>query len=296
MLTDPKTAPPLDEPLAASAPVAERLAAELCRRDPETGQTCAWYHGTWQYLRLLGLVSAPDRHADFFFAALRRAARAGHRRVLVSGSADYAMFAHVLRAYRREAADLDVTIVDRCPTPLALCDWYGAVVAHGVRTQACDILDFESDEPFDLICTHSFLGQFDRARRSELAAKWRRLLRPGGLVVTTNRVVAEGGGSIRGFTAEQAATFREQVAVEARRQAVLSVGPEELGRRAGLYAKSMRSHPNPTSREIVDLLEGAELSLDEIRFRELPGRLSNAAGGPSTSRAARFAEVVARRV
>ena len=36
-----------------SAPLALREARRLCLRDPENGEDCSWYHGIWQYLRLL---------------------------------------------------------------------------------------------------------------------------------------------------------------------------------------------------------------------------------------------------
>ena len=68
----------VDEPLALSAPLAWRLAAALCRPDPTTGEPCAWYHGLWQYLRLMRLVDPLSNHAAFFreaFATLSGRAR-----------------------------------------------------------------------------------------------------------------------------------------------------------------------------------------------------------------------------
>ena len=50
---------PLDM-LLESAPLARQMAPRLCRRDSATGESCAWIHGLWQYLRLLGLASTPD--------------------------------------------------------------------------------------------------------------------------------------------------------------------------------------------------------------------------------------------
>src|SRR5690606_34048480 len=75
----------VEEPLAESAPVARELAARLCRVDPGSGESCAWYHGLWQFLRLMKLVTTPEHHADFYREALGKAAREGEsRNVLIA--------------------------------------------------------------------------------------------------------------------------------------------------------------------------------------------------------------------
>ena len=60
-----------DAALALSAPLALERAPGLCRVDPQSGESCAWNHGLWQILRLLGLVLTPAHHAAFFRAALQ---------------------------------------------------------------------------------------------------------------------------------------------------------------------------------------------------------------------------------
>jgi len=88
----------LDEPVLESAPLARRLAAEMCGRDPDTGESCAWNHGFWQYLRALELVTTPAHHADCFKRGFDQVdARAP--RVLISAAADYSMLVQVLRAW-----------------------------------------------------------------------------------------------------------------------------------------------------------------------------------------------------
>src|SRR5262245_1212203 len=149
---------PLDM-LLESAPLARQMAPQLCRRDPATGESCAWIHGLWQYLRLFGLASTPDQHAKFFLRALETVTGAsGKPRVLVSGTADYAMLALVLKAYGKGTIRPDVTVVDQCETPLMLNRWYAERVAHAVTTHCCDILDYPERHSFDALCTHSFFG------------------------------------------------------------------------------------------------------------------------------------------
>lgn len=43
--------------------------------------------------------------------------------MLISGTADYSMLAHLLQAYRNVEAAVHVTVLDRCETPLYLCRW-----------------------------------------------------------------------------------------------------------------------------------------------------------------------------
>ena len=54
----------LCEPLLTSAPLAKSAASALCCRG--AGEDCSWYHGFWQYLRIIGMVAAPERHAGFY--------------------------------------------------------------------------------------------------------------------------------------------------------------------------------------------------------------------------------------
>ena len=56
---DPGKSESPQEPLQESAPLAHAFATDGCGTDPLSGSSCAWYHGTWQYLRMLGIGAAP---------------------------------------------------------------------------------------------------------------------------------------------------------------------------------------------------------------------------------------------
>jgi SAM-dependent methyltransferase len=229
-----------DEPLAISAPLALAAAKRLCRHAPLLGQSCLSFHGTWQYRRLFGLLTSisNDQQHGFFHDALGALAVAGrHARVLITGAADYAMMALVLRAYRDRKAKLDLTVLDCCETPLFLNRWYAERASHPLELSACDILEFESPRPFDVICAHSFVNQFPPTSRPELIAKWRQLLRPGGKLVMINRIwpAAEEGP----FSAkpERVKVFRAKMLRAAERWPDLTgATPEEL---AGYAADQM---------------------------------------------------------
>jgi len=108
------------EPLVRSADWLGAMAELTCSRSGES--SCAWYHGTWQYLRLLDLVSSPWWHASFFRNAIgRQSAGRSDIRVLISGCADFSTYALV----QGQAADsAKITALDLCPTPLMATSWY----------------------------------------------------------------------------------------------------------------------------------------------------------------------------
>jgi SAM-dependent methyltransferase len=285
-----------DEPLFASAPVARHICADTCRRHGDAGADCAWYHGLWQYLRIFDLVSAPQRHADFYGETLRQFARDGrHRRVLISGSADYSMLAHVLHAYRAENAALEIAALDVCETPLALARWYAERAGITVATHAADILSFAAPQPFDVICTHSLLGRFPPRDRARLMAGWHRLLRPGGKVVTVNRIAPFPPDEVVHFGPAQIRSFRDRVFDQAQLWSdLIGLAPEETARWAEEYATRYYNFPVHSRQELLDLLAAGGLRVDKIVWRG-SGGASPEGGGPSTKQTAEYAQLVATR-
>jgi SAM-dependent methyltransferase len=234
----------------------------------------------------------------FLVEALRAAARSGRFvRVLVSGSADYSMPAHVLWAYRAEAAALDLEVVDLCATPVSLTHWYAARVGASVTGHVSDILAFESVRPYDVVMASGFLGYFDLASRARLFDRWARLLRPGGKVVFTNRLRPGVGYEPVGFTAEQAQVFRDMVRREAQQwRQHFAFDPEEVERWADAYAARFRSVPVRSSAEILELLSDHGFSVDRCDSATAAGRREGGVvSGPTTAEAADYVRVVATR-
>jgi len=292
------TTPSLDEPLVETAPLAQRLARQHCRTDPSTGEDCAWYHGFWQYMRVMKVAKISGGHVDFLVDALRALAGAGgFPRVLVSGSADYSMPAHVLSAYRQGGATLDLCVVDRCETPLALTRWYAARLGAPVTGYVSDILDFESAQPFDVVMTNSLLGYFDLLERARLFASWARLLRPGGKLILTNRIRPGAGYEPVGFTADQARVFCEAVRGEAERwRDVFGFDPDDVVRWAAAYAQRFCSIPVRSDTEVLDLLRANGFSIDRLDTAIAAGRTEGGAvSGPTTAERADYVRVVATR-
>lgn len=292
----------LDEPLTASAPLARLVASTLCT-------DCAWYHGTWQDLRLLGLAAAPERHRAFFADVLGSLARGGnHPAVLVTGAADYSMLAHVVAAYGDDGAaygddgivgtgaGVDLGVVDRCATPVVLCAWFAGLVGAPLRTFVSDVLQLAPAAPVDVVCTHSFLSQFPAERRPALVGRWRGVLRPGGKAVTTTRISPPGTPGVARFTPAQTATFAERARAEAKRLGrAFDLEPDVMAERARRYAQNTAVHTVTSVDEVTRLLEDGGLRVEHLEVREVEGPATTGTWGPTTSQSARYAEIVARR-
>jgi hypothetical protein len=282
----------IEEPLEESAPLAWRLAPQLCYTDPASGENCAWIHGLWQYLRLMGLVTTPQHHAEFYRKAFSAVTNGlSSPRVLISGTADYSMLAHVLAAFR--GREPRITVADRCDTPLRLNQWYAARLACEIRTRRCDILELADDDPYDVVCTHSFLGQFSPLRRVELLGKWRQLLCPGGLAITVNRIRPSASPAQLGFAPDQARAFRDVVMRKAR---ALRLDPVELAEKAEIYTKQNRIHSVRSGEEIRMLFEGSGFRVEQLSCASVAKGGNGRVNGPTMLGTADYASVVATRI
>lgn len=287
---------PLNMLVLESAPLARRMAPQLCRRDPATGESCAWIHGLWQHLRLLGLASTPDHHAEFLFHAMNTVTgEAGTPRVLVSGAADYAMLALVIQGYRERNIRPDVTVVDQCGTPLMLNRWYAERAALEITIRRCDIFDYSENLPFDALCTHSFLSEFPPERRPGILIKWRQLLRPGGVAIIVNRLRPGGGPGPIGVTPEQVRAFGAAVLQQGQTMgAALLCDPFELARDAEVYMSRRIIHAVQRE-EIIVLFENAGFTIEELSCGPLTAAVRHDVTGPTTPGGAEYARIVARR-
>ncbi|GAB4356517.1 MAG: hypothetical protein Kow00114_07490 [Kiloniellaceae bacterium] len=249
----------VEEPLALIAPLADATAREYCRRDGASGESCAWYHGSVDYLRLLGVMSSPAEDSGFLQPTFQRLARnPGCRDVLVSGAGDCAMLAQLLAGFGTAGAEPSVTLIDRCATPVRLNRWFAERNGLALETEAVNLLDYATDRRFDLICTHCFIGYFTPAQRPALFAKWFALLRPGGRVVTVNPVRHTADHSLLRFSAEQAAAFEARALAALRdRPDILNGDAEELRCRVRAFTANFASYPVRSINELRGHFEAA---------------------------------------
>lgn len=288
---------PVEEPLLESAPLAWKLALEFCRRDPATGETCAWHHGLWQFLRLMGLAGSAARRGAFYQDATRDAlADVKSPRVLISGSTDYAMLALVAAALKDRLEGAAITIVDICETPLRLGQWYAERSGTRLNVARSDILDYDPREHFDLICTDSFISRFPHQQWKGLADKWRALLRPGGSVVTATLLRPDAAVECIRFSEEQVVAFRETVRrLAEERPVIFGNTPADLAASAERYARNQYNHPVRTKDEVRVLLEDAGFAVD--RMPMLSPHAENPAGisAPTVPKHGAFLGVIAHR-
>ncbi|HSE96544.1 MAG TPA: class I SAM-dependent methyltransferase [Methylomirabilota bacterium] len=285
------------EPLAESAPMAWRLAPTLCPIDPATGETCAWYHGLWQYLRLMDIVEGLRHQAAFFaqaFASVR--AEAGRSRVLVSGAADYGMLAAVLHLFRARGVEADVTVIDLCETPLVLNRWYAERAGVAITTRVADVLAFDPPARFDAIVTHAFLGRFSPEARRTLFRQWHRLLRAGGALITVSPLRPGPGTTLVRFAPDQVQAFRARVLATA--EAIgdrLDGPPGQLAEAAERYASRHAVHPVRSAADVEVLLRDAGFTV--FHLASVPPTAGAQAGvqGPTVSGGAAYLRIVGLR-
>ena len=284
--------------LAESVPLARQWAEEMCWRDPAGGESCAWYHGAWQTLRLLGIVTTLTHHAPLYIEALRPLIAGGsHKRVFLSGSADYGLLSVVLDAFSQEGVVPDITLTDRCKTPLELCRWYAERYGYRIDTIQADLGEVPLDRTFDLICVHSLLSCIPIERHGDIVATWARLLRPGGVLMMANNLYLDAAETTSRFSADQIAAYRKRVAEAAQRCA----HPEALPPLAALeqmaddYASRSRGTVITTRHHLTDLLEAQGFAMEEARFGDLIKDPAHQRSGAPLKAKKEYAWLVARR-
>jgi hypothetical protein len=253
------------EPFGQSAAMACKLAAEHCRSPVANHADCEWYHGAWQIFRLIGLITTICSDDDFFSRVLPPFCRNSRSKILVSGAADYALLARIVAAADIDACGFPwVTIVDRCATPLLLNQWYARQTSIPLAILQTDVLEYSSHNEFDLICTHSFLGFFSVEDRKRLVASWIRMLKPGGVVVTAQRVRPREQSGIIGYSPDQIGDFGRRARVLAKKH-YDNVGfdPDLVEQLAIDYARRYTTHVISSVEELKSLFVDAGFQIKE---------------------------------
>lgn len=264
----------------------------LCARNPFGD--CAWYHASWPVLKGLGVFISLKSDDDFLLPALRAAIAGGARRILVSGTADAGMLSR-LAVFHDMAPDLDITVLDCCPLPLALCQQHADLAGYRIHSVQADILDFQDESGFDLICTHSFLTFFDSAQRIRLVRQWFGLLRPGGALITAQRVRPDEKAPITRYPPEEIAALiakAERLALEL--GAALQVSRELAGQSAGLYGTHHRTHLIADADALRAPFDACGFVLEHFAPPPDDAPIRDEPGAPANARAARW-RIVARR-
>lgn len=270
--------------LPTTAHTVARASRLLCEGSAtlKTG-ACGWYHGTWQYLRQLDLVSSPTWHDEFYMDNLVSAfARA--EQALVSGTADYSMLAYMLHARARARAATRILVVDVCRTPLYACRLLTRQQGEA-NVQICqsDVLKLPGvlRSTFDLIATDAFLTRFSRTEVPRVLHALAQVSRPQATLITSVRV-----GSAPADPSELAWRVEEFVSRAVAGAAELGLAPEAIAMLAKDYAVRMVSNPVGDANGIASVFLDAGWEIERVQETEVKGELI-----PTT-----YARFVVRRV
>jgi 2-polyprenyl-3-methyl-5-hydroxy-6-metoxy-1,4-benzoquinol methylase len=148
--------------------------------------SCDWYHGTWQYLRLLNMVAVPPWY-EFYNEALSNVLRRRpNAEVFISAAADYGMLATLHEAMVATGASPHIVLYDICQTPIRASQWYAERHGFSIDCVCANLLTCDiPPASFDLIVTDEFLTVIKSEDKPLIVKRWRELLRPGGTLVTT---------------------------------------------------------------------------------------------------------------
>ncbi|WP_433616684.1 hypothetical protein ACQP2P_15490 [Dactylosporangium sp. CA-139114] len=259
----------LSEPLSESSAWLDAFSKWSCRNSSDG--SCGWYHGTWQYLRMLNLVSNPSWHHAYLCEALPAAV--GGRsapRVMVSGCADYSLFAHAAFALGGRPA---FTVLDWCPTPLGATAWYARRAALPAPELLCeDAIAHRPQSGYDLIVSDSFLPRFAPDAMLKLVRGWRESLRDGGSIVTTVRI-RERSEAAPGEGGSAAEAWRRKAEAAGRHWDGLSTLPHaELVERVAYFAEHQERTVVYGQHELEEILRGGGFDRVDCRIVDIDGK------------------------
>jgi SAM-dependent methyltransferase len=277
------------EDLLREAREVHAIAARHCAAPGQ--DDCGWYHASLPTMRLLGVFDSPGSDDDFLLPAFAREIERGAARVLISGCADAAMLARVAACLPADR-QVEIVVLDRCRTPLELCRDYAAQHGLTIELVHSDILDYRAGA-FDFICTHSFLSFFDAGARDELARVWWRLLRPGGCVVTAQRIRVGATPGLIGYGEAEALALAEDAAQRASgRVEETSVTTEVARKAAEAWTRNYYAHVIESEQALRSPFIDAGFALEHCAPGMAPG--ADRPGTPRKGAGARW-RIVARK-
>lgn len=256
--------------------------------------TCQTYHKVRPLLRCLGLSAEPADQADFFKSSFTAAIQSGARDILICGSSDTAMPEMVLAIADAMSVPVQLHLLDICKTPGQLALKHCQSTPSNLRVETANILNWTTALRFDAIVTHSLLGQFSPDMRPALFAKWHQLLRPGGQVITVNRIRPQ--SKVRSYNSDTAMALADETV---RRYESGNpgggIGSDELHRAVMDYCRDRRSYPVESVGQVSGLCTEAGL---EIRMLEARKSTPRSAGlsGPAMPDGGTYCHLVAARL
>jgi SAM-dependent methyltransferase len=158
-----------------------QLAADAFAVSGRLCGSCRIYHSLWPYLRLGGTPGGADDRKTLIESTLAEAIATGRRRIMIAGAADTGLLSLVVRA--AAGAAVDITVLDRCATPLELCRRFAERWSLPIETLHLDLMDLAIEAAFDIVFAHTVLTFILPEQRLNVLTRLRRSLRPGGRLI-----------------------------------------------------------------------------------------------------------------
>jgi len=230
---------PFHEDLPGIAADNFEIATRSCR-------SCGEMHALWPYIRLARVsMGAPSSPLD---TVLARLIAEGRRSVLIAGSSDTGLLGLVARA--GGGAELDIVVLDRCPTPLESCRRLARRWSLPISTLHQDLTELDLRDRFDIVLAHGTLRFISSDRLTDVLARLRRALRPAGLFLLHVKNGRRIAGDLASRTRED---YADWVIAELERLGISL--PEEQG----AFAARLRVHAENRERR-----EGGFSTIEEV--------------------------------
>jgi ubiquinone/menaquinone biosynthesis C-methylase UbiE len=247
----------------------EDLAKAHCEGSYISEANCDWYHSSWQYLRLVDMVSTPSWHHDFYQKALREAlSDKKHARILISGTADYGMLQQI-QSFEDNSSISEILVLDLCRTPLEICSWFrkkylsSTIKLNYIQQDIVENVFAAKSQ--DLIITDAFLTRFTPDSRKKIIQEWERMLKAGGYIKTTIRLggnFADKDQAVRS-TEGDIRRYCQKVKNKTDKAGRLFKNIEaKIINKAEEYARNIISYPFVDENEIRELFDGFELKIE----------------------------------
>jgi hypothetical protein len=272
---------------------ARELAEEYCNRGD---LDCRWYHGNWELLKSLGVVSTSGVHARELGALLEQALSGTDpaTRILLSGSTDATLLEIVASTCRDTGHQPEITAVDICATPLELMSRYARENGLRFSSARTDILDYCPRAGYDIIFTHAFMGNFDAQGRAGLLRKWASLLDEGGSIVTVQRVRPPDSPPVVRFSAEEARDFVSAALESANRSGMMQQGDlERVATAAAGFTANFMANAITSKQALEHLFLDAGLTFRHLEYIALAK--SPRLAGPSVPSGGEYGFIIAGR-
>ena len=237
------------------------IAEQYC--DPKQGEpACAHYHGIRFLLHKLGArTTLPCQYEVFYSDLINLIAKenlAGKTlRVLISGTADFVVPALVSSAIKESGVAAEVTIVDRCRTPLQFCREAARQFGFTWRYHQSDITNLEFEQRFDLIVTDRLIGHIPPQFRPRIFNKWATLLATEGKLITMVSLRPNGKSSLE----EKQALLRKLEDTEAKYQAEHNYPSQILAQMIASYASTRSGYPIADVPSLKTMMSNSQLKI-----------------------------------